>query len=176
MKELVGKMLDFTCSELGRGVSVSPQPVNMGELCRAIVEEAESAHPRRSMRLDCVGDLGGVWDPVRTTQAISNLVGNAIKHSATDVLIQADGSDRALVRVSVHNGGEPIPNHELPKLFEPFRQGTRTGSGEGLGLGLYIVQEIVSAHGGCIEARSSAAEGTSFLTVWPRTPASGRHD
>jgi signal transduction histidine kinase len=69
----------------------------------------------------------------------------------------------------VHNGGEPIPADELPTLFEPFRRGSKVTNGQGLGLGLYITREIVTAHGGSIEARSSQAEGTTFMAVFPRS-------
>ena len=169
MKEMVREILDFTRAEFGGGVSVTPRATDMGEICRTIVEEAETAHPMRQLRLECSGALGGIWDPMRATQVVANLVGNAIKHSSTDVVIKVDGTHAAEVRVSVHNGGEPIPNHELPALFEPFRQGANAAIGDGLGLGLYIAREIVSAHGGCIEARSSAEEGTTFMTRWPRT-------
>lgn len=168
MTEMVRVILDFTRGELGSGISVARQPAHMGSICRAIVDELEGAHPRRRLRLDCAGDLDGQWDPVRCMQALSNLVGNALAHSATDVEVSVDGSDAEVVRVSVHNGGEPIPAEELPTLFEPFRRGSQVRNGQGLGLGLYITREIVSAHGGRIEARSSAAEGTTFMTVWPR--------
>ena len=169
MGEMVREILDFTRGELGGGISVNPRSVNMGEICQTIVDELESAHPERQLRLQSLGDLEGLWDPVRAMQAISNLVGNAITHSSTDVVINVDGTDRAHVRVAVHNGGQPIPAYELPTLFEPFRQGASTGKGQGLGLGLYIAREIVGAHGGEIEASSSAAEGTTFMTVWPRS-------
>ena len=172
MGDMVREILDFTRGELGSGLSVSPRSVNMGEICQTIVDELESAHPERHLRLQSAGDLDGQWDPVRAMQAISNLVGNAITHSSTEVVISVDGTDRAHVRVSVHNGGQPIPADELPTLFEPFRQGASAGKSQGLGLGLYIAREIVGAHGGDIEARSSAAEGTTFMTVWPRGPGS----
>ena len=68
--------------------------------------------------------------------------------------------------LSVHNDGAPIPASVLPVLFEPFRRGD--GSPHGLGLGLYIVREIVRSHGGAIEVHSTAAEGTTFVSRWPR--------
>jgi two-component system, sensor histidine kinase and response regulator len=169
MTEMVGEILDFTRAELGGGLAITRQPVDMGDICRGVVDESESAHPHRQVRLECSGELRGLWDHSRATQAIANLVANAIKHSSTDVVVKVDGRGTEL-RVSVHNGGEPIPASELPSLFEPFRQGKSPGSCDGLGLGLYIVREIVGAHGGRVEAISSAAEGTTFLTVWPRTP------
>jgi signal transduction histidine kinase len=71
------------------------------------------------------------------------------------------------VLFEVHNEGKPIPAEQLPVLFEPFQRGREAGAGAGgsLGLGLFISRQIVEAHGGRIEARSAAGEGTAF-TVW----------
>lgn len=168
MGEMVRVILDFTRGELGTGIAVDPRPANMGVICRAIVDEAEGAHPDRYLRIQMTGDLEGHWDSDRCMQAVSNLVGNAIAHSSTDVDVIVDGTEIDSVRVSVHNGGEPIPADELPTLFEPFRRGSKVANGQGLGLGLYITREIVTAHGGRIEARSSQAEGTTFMAVFPR--------
>ena len=70
-----------------------------------------------------------------------------------------------MVVLQTHNGGPPIPADVLPHVFEPGRRGARSG---GLGLGLYIVQQIVLAHGGSIEARSVPDDGTTFTVVLPR--------
>ena len=72
------------------------------------------------------------------------------------------------MEIAVENGGPQIPEGERAALFDPFRRGSRSGTTRGLGLGLFIVQQIVLAHGGSIEARSSAAEGTTFTAVLPR--------
>jgi len=68
--------------------------------------------------------------------------------------------------LEVHNQGTPIQPDLLPHLFEAFQRGPDAG-GEGLGLGLYIVKQIVDAHGGSITVRSSQAEGTTFSVLWP---------
>jgi signal transduction histidine kinase len=95
-------------------------------------------------------------------QVVSNLVGNALTHGAVDAPVElalhSDGSG-ALLEVS--NRGPAIEPELAGRLFEPFRRGNRDGDARGLGLGLYIVREIVSAHGGTIEVRSTD-ERTSF--------------
>ena len=69
-------------------------------------------------------------------------------------------------RISVHNGGTPIPAQLLPTLFEPMVRGHAPGA-KGVGLGLYIVRAIVQAHGGQVSASSSAGEGTTFRMDLP---------
>ena len=74
--------------------------------------------------------------------------------------------------LKVHNRGRTIPPFVLPVLFEPFRRGVPGDrSPHGLGLGLYIVQQIVRAHGGTIEVESTPEEGTTFTVHLPRDRA-----
>jgi signal transduction histidine kinase len=71
--------------------------------------------------------------------------------------------------MSVTNEGEPIPEHAIPTLFEPFRRGPGTGSGKQrghMGLGLFIVQQIAQAHGGSVSVESTL-EGTCFTVSIP---------
>ena len=103
----------------------------------------------------------------------SNLISNAIHHGIADkpVTIDARCDDAGQVIVNVHNEGEPIPEELRRELFNPFRRGSRDSRNTntaGLGLGLYISRSIVVAHGGELEARSSAAEGTTFRVTVPR--------
>jgi sigma-B regulation protein RsbU (phosphoserine phosphatase) len=99
-------------------------------------------------------------------QVIANLVGNAAIHGDgnVEVSVRDAGAD---VIVEVHNGGRSIPANKMEHLFEPFHPGGRRR--EGLGLGLYIVEQIVRAHGGSISADSTDAAGTTFTVRWPRT-------
>ena len=86
------------------------------------------------------------------------------------VTVTANADDQT-VWVEVHNHGTPIPPELQRGLFDPFRRGdrdSRTAETEGLGLGLYISNELAHAHGGTIELRSSLAEGTTFRVTLPR--------
>jgi two-component system, sensor histidine kinase and response regulator len=104
-------------------------------------------------------------------QVISNLLGNALQHGRPEepVGIRVDGREPGCVSIEVENGGE-IPAGLLPSLFDPFR-GSRSDNGRrgGLGLGLYIVREIVRAHGGEVTAASSRGT-TTFRVTLPRAP------
>jgi signal transduction histidine kinase len=76
-----------------------------------------------------------------------------------------------MVTLRVHNGGA-IEASVLPTLFDPFRGSSRVrpDASRGLGLGLFIVQEIARAHGGTVDVSSSVSEGTTFLVRLPRRP------
>jgi signal transduction histidine kinase len=120
-----------------------------------------------------VGDGVGEWDSDRIAQLVTNLVSNALDYSPTDsaVRVRSDGAADEVV-FTVENGGDPIPSDLLPEIFEPMRRGSpKASSGDGgVGLGLYIVREVVAAHGGTVTVRSTAAEGTRFEIRLPRRP------
>ena len=167
MARMIDDLLDFARSRLGGGFPIHPRRIDLRELCEHVVEELEFAFPARTVRIEAEGDLWGSWDPDRIAQVISNLVGNALQHSPDDAEVRV--SMRTLddtVFVTTHNGGAPIPPEVLPHIFEPGRRGDARAAG--LGLGLFIVQQIVLAHEGSIEARSSAEEGTTFTVTLPR--------
>ncbi|QSQ23724.1 PAS domain-containing protein [Pyxidicoccus parkwayensis] len=172
MERMVSDLLDFTRGRLGGGIPISSRPANLRSLCQQVQEELEVGHPQRDLRLSIRGErFQGVWDADRLVQLLGNLGKNALDYSPgdspVDFVLRDEG---ARVCVEVHNAGPPIPADLLPHIFEPFRRATDQGHPtSGLGLGLFIVQQIARAHGGRVEVRSSAAEGTTF-TVWlPRS-------
>lgn len=172
MVRMIGDLLDFTQGRLGGGIPVKPRPTNLHDVVRQTVEELQLAHQARSFELVADGDGSGEWDPDRLTQVVSNLIGNALQHGCEDspVRVTARG-DGTSVLLEVHNQGQPIPEHLLPVIFEPFRgttPGQRRFGGQSLGLGLWIAHEIVRAHGGTIDVRSTEGEGTTFTVRLPR--------
>jgi PAS domain S-box-containing protein len=172
MARMIDDLLDFTRSRLGGGFPISPRRIDLRELCAQVIEELELAYPERTIEFEARGDGWGNWDPDRMAQVISNLIGNALQHSPDNATVRVQLSDEEdRVILETYNAGPPIPAEVVPHLFEPGRRGPprrgRAGS-SGLGLGLYIVQEIVLAHGGGITVRSSAEEGTAFTVSLPR--------
>lgn len=100
---------------------------------------------------------------------MSNLGGNALQYSPPDSPVTFTLSDAgAELMLEVHNAGEPIPPDALAHLFDPFRRARSETSSGGLGLGLYIVEQVVKGHGGRIEVTSSAEAGTTFRVTLPR--------
>ncbi|WP_019139755.1 sensor histidine kinase [Noviherbaspirillum massiliense] len=170
--ELVDNLLDFT--RMRFGMTISPTPGNLGMIGERIVEEIRSAHPDKKIALKASGNLDGHWDSGRISQVFSNLIVNALQHgSPTEPVsvVLAGSKDSAVL--TVHNAGEPIPAEELGHLFEPLRRYARSpdnkyGAHSNLGLGLYIVREVVMAHGGTVEVSSNEADGTMFTVTLPR--------
>ena len=141
-----------------------------------VIAELEATYPSREIRLVSEGEFTGMWDGGRLAQIVSNLVSNALRHGAADAPITVTlRGDATNVSIIVHNRGE-IPAEVLSQLFDPFR--SRSGGRprtQGLGLGLFIIHQLVLAHGGTIEVTSTAAAGTTFHVQLPRqlsaTPA-----
>jgi PAS domain S-box-containing protein len=168
MKRMISQLLDFTRARLGGGIPIERVPGDLRLVVRHGVEELEAAWPERTVRLNVEpGRYEGAWDADRLVQVVSNLGGNALQYSPADSPVSFHLRDGAeAVVLEVHNLGTPIPAEALPSLFDPFRRVSSSGSG--LGLGLYIVEQVVTGHGGRIEVSSTEEAGTTFRVLLPR--------
>ena len=174
MSRMIDQLLDFTGIRLGQGLPLAKRRANLGQLCRIAVEEAEIAERVLPMQVQVTGNPVGDWDANRLAQLVCNLVGNAQAHGKNRVLLRVNGERANEVLLEVCNGGVIDPEL-VSTLFEPFQSGTerRNEGSSGLGLGLYISEQIVLAHGGTISVASSEAEGTRFLVRLPRSVEKG---
>ncbi|BDG09993.1 sensor histidine kinase [Anaeromyxobacter paludicola] len=167
---MIADLLDLTQARLGEGIAVHPRRIDLGELAEEMLRELSVAYPDRPVELRREGDLAGEWDPDRLSQVLGNLVTNAFKYgdAAAPVVITLRGEERQ-VCCEVRNRGPPISAELLPRLFEPLHRGpSLERAGRSIGLGLFIVREILRAHGGHIEVASGAEEGTAFSFCLPR--------
>lgn len=169
MGRMIDQLLDFTRIRSAGGLALDRHPTEMRQLVTSVIEELEGARPEATFAVEVEGDdTAGTWDADLLFQALSNLGENAIEHGAGGKLIRVRiVTDAAQVTVSVHNEGL-IPPALLPVIFDPFRGSARRGGGKGLGLGLYIAQQIVHAHGGTLGAESSSDSGTTFTMLLPK--------
>jgi signal transduction histidine kinase len=179
MKGLVQDLLDYTLTRLGTGLPIHSQPTDIELIVRGVVEEVEASYPGRNVNFVSSCDPKGVWDQGRISQMMTNLVVNALQHGDVEQSVDVRIEDATNgVRLTVTNRGDAIPEAERSSLFEPLKQmrqppdKSRVGS-SGLGLGLYVVAEIASAHGGSVELASSDENGTVFAVHLPRLPAPG---
>lgn len=175
IQSLLDDLLDYVRSGLGEGMRVTPTLVDMGQACGRIVGELRASHPGRAIHVETTGDLTCVCDEQRIGQAISNLLGNALRHGPPGVPVVAriDGTAPVDIAISVCNEGPPIPKATLDSMFEPLVRGAEANeAGYNLGLGLYIVREIAHAHGGTATVKSGAGTGTVFTIRMPRDASS----
>ncbi|WP_408096873.1 ATP-binding protein [Peredibacter sp. HCB2-198] len=108
-----------------------------------------------------------VWDKIRIEQVITNLLTNTIKYAPGLVeLTMEEVEDQ--VTITVRDHGKGIPENKLKSIFERFERATTNESVSGLGLGLFIVKQIVDGHMGKIEVKSSPEEGTTFKVTLPK--------
>lgn len=175
MNHLVGDLLDFTRSRLGGGIPVVRADMSMEKAVHDVVAEVAMVYPKRTIKIDARGGARGEWDCARISQALTNLIGNAIEHgSDKSVVTVSIGGDDTEISIAIHNLGAPIAPDQLNGIFNPMKRRANspkaavTGPSANLGLGLYIADRIVAAHHGIIEVASSEDAGTTFTVRLPR--------
>ncbi|MRG90446.1 ATP-binding protein [Polyangium spumosum] len=167
---LIRDLLDFTQARTGTGIPVARRESDIHATCKQVVDEIVLAHAGRQIVHHAEGEGQGIWDPDRISQVVDNLTRNAVTYSPPGSVVTIWSRDLGeRVRVEVHNEGTPIPAEVLPTLFEPYKRGDHKHDPDrSIGLGLFIVKEIVSAHGGEVTVRSTACEGTTFVVDLPK--------
>ncbi|MBN3728509.1 sensor histidine kinase [Burkholderia sp. Ac-20379] len=172
MQSMIDDLLVFARSRLDDTVPLSIAPADLGQLCAEAVDEVRTSFPKVEVAVRCDGRLDGAWDRSRILQVLINLLANAARYGDGRIVASAEGGD-AQVKLTVFNGGQPIPEAMLPTLFDPLTRTVtpnREGRAAGIGLGLYICRSIVNAHGGDIQA-SVSPQGTTLTVTLPRVCA-----
>ena len=167
MNEMVSNLIDFARTRFGDTIPIDPRDMDVGVMVQDVVSEVGASHPTSKPHLTTSGSLRGKWDCERLTQAVTNLISNAVEHGSSSgpITVAARGSDREVV-ITVQNEGPAIPHDRLGRIFEA---GTTTDPDRRhLGLGLYIVDRIVAAHGGTVGVESSEDHGTTFTVRLPK--------
>jgi two-component system, sensor histidine kinase and response regulator len=166
MERLIQQLLDFALARVKGAIPIEPVPLDLAKSARQVVSEL-GAPENAPVELESHGDTNGVWDADRMMQVISNLVGNAVEHGepASPIRLTIDGQSADQVTLNVENRGT-IPKETLAVLFSPFKP--RGKNSRGLGLGLYIVDQVVLAHGGRVHVDEPAPGKTRFSVRLPR--------
>jgi signal transduction histidine kinase len=170
---IITDLLDVTHARVTGQLPVTKQRVDLYRMLQEIVDDTRLQHPVVELAVRTRGSAQADCDSVRLSQLATNLINNALAHGEQGAPVQVEldigPSD---VVLSVHNRGPAIAPDLLPVIFNPFKQGARNHSGRGvgggLGLGLYIVDQIARAHGGGVVARSTETDGTTFTVTFPR--------
>jgi two-component system phosphate regulon sensor histidine kinase PhoR len=166
---MLNRLLDLSKVEAGR-LELCFERSNLIAVIRGVITGVESLSSVHHIELESPAQLEGEWDSARLAQVVQNLVTNAVKYSPDGgrilVRVTADPSE---VTVAVRDEGLGIPADDLPQVFERFYRVAGTRGLEGSGLGLYICQGIISAHGGRIWATSDGpGRGSTFWFTLPR--------
>jgi len=174
MRRLLDDLLDFSRASLDLGIPIFPANVDLAVVCQEEIELQRLALPHNVIELATEGPTQGLWDASRLSQVLGNLVANAGKYGdpGTPITVKLLGDDDEVV-LSVENTGSPITAAGMESLFDPLQRGAHRDAETqrtSLGLGLFIVRQIVRAHGGLVSL--SSAEGkTTFMVKLPRMPS-----
>ncbi len=168
MTELIDMVLDFARARLGSGLGLELQASGSLEpVLQQVADELQAASPDRVVELQMDLSESVYCDPGRIGQLASNLISNAVTHGATGVPVRiAAFTSLGMLELTVANGGEPIQPAMFGKLFMPFVRASVRPNQQGLGLGLYIAQEIARAHAGTLSVTSNERE-TRFTFRMP---------
>ncbi len=171
LTRLVESLLDI--SRLNRGrIELSPEPTDLTALVRDVAERlgGEAARADSPLRLQLEADVRGMWDPLRLEQIVTNLVTNALKFGGgapVEISVEQQG-DRARLAVTDHGRG--IEPGQVRRIFDRFAQAVSAREYGGLGLGLYLVKQLVESHGGHIDVSSEPGHGATFTVELPALP------
>jgi signal transduction histidine kinase len=170
--QIVEDLMDVSTIVAG-GMHLEVQPVALGPIVQACVDDARPAAEAKGVRIEAsiANDTALSGDPARLAQVAKNLLSNAIKFTPRGglVSVEVERQDDALT-LEVRDTGVGIPTGELPHVFECFRvgDGSMTRAHGGLGLGLYIVRHVVEAHGGAVRVESAGPGlGATFVVDLP---------
>lgn len=168
LARLVTQLLEMTRLDADR-LSLDWQDENLTELVHRCVDQAQTQTFEHQLLLSSVPDVHAAVDAFRFEQVIANLLDNAIKYSPEggSIEIELTRPTPERVRITVRDHGIGIPAGQEARIFERFFQAHRSSHRSGLGLGLYLSQQIVDEHGGRLTAEHASDGGSRFIVEIP---------
>ncbi|HZI66672.1 MAG TPA: ATP-binding protein [Thermoanaerobaculia bacterium] len=171
LTKLINDLLDLSRITDGR-MELDLETADLASIVRDVVarheEDARRAHCTISVAVE--SPALGVWDPMRVDQVVENLLSNAIKYGARGrIEVRVDGDER-VARLMVRDEGIGIAAEAQARIFQRFERAVSASDYGGFGLGLWIVHQIVAAHGGELRVESEPGRGSAFHVALPRTP------
>tara|TARA_R110001599_G_scaffold64023_3_gene179239 strand:+ start:904653 stop:905846 length:1194 start_codon:yes stop_codon:yes gene_type:complete len=168
MIRLIDDMLDVSRMRSGR-LSIRPEATDLSELLTRVVNDlgTQAATAGTSITLHAPNKIQGTWDAFRIEQIVVNLLTNALRYGQKkpiDVLLKMDGN-AAVIQVKDQGPGIAVADQKA--IFQPFERGSGSAICGGLGLGLYISQQLAEAHEGHINVQSEIGKGTIFSLHLP---------
>lgn len=169
MEQLVENLLDISRIRSGR-LKLAPEELDLRELVSTTVDRfgPELARAGSTVSVEGPGPLKGQWDRLRLEQVLSNLLSNAVKYGGGKPIAIRISADDESAKVAIEDHGIGIDPDALKRLFQPFERAVSTRHYGGLGMGLYIVRQVVEAHGGLVQVSSQVGQGSTFVIKLPR--------
>lgn len=174
---LINRLLDMTRIQSGK-LELNLEPVNLSELIHNMIDShaLQLEESKCELQLDVEENVTGMWDRSRLEQVVVNLLTNAMKfgeHKPIKIVLK---QDTTCVLIKFQDSGKGIAKENQEKIFERFERGDPKEGVQGLGLGLYIVRQILEAHGGSIKVESEPGKGSSFIVELPQHKIDRPHD
>ena len=166
MGELIENVLDLSRARLGGGFTLNRRKDN--ELVAAlqqVIDEMRLLWPDRAITVDCAVNKPVDCDRQRVAQILSNLLANAITHGSDGPVRVAMTTDQSDFRLTVENQASPLPRETMLKLFQPFFRSPDKQANQGLGLGLFIADELARAHGGTLKVEQGSGKIAFILEM-----------
>ena len=166
--KLIENLLDATRASAGR-LSIDKDEADLCEVIRRVLKwyEPELKKTHCTLTLDCDQTLTGFWDPLRIEQVVTNLLSNAIKFGSGKEIEISMRKEENMARLSVRDHGVGLSEEGKARIFNRFERAASMKTYPGLGLGLYISNQIVLAHGGRMKVESKLGEGSCFTVELP---------
>lgn len=167
LEKIISELYEVSAANSGN-IKLEMSVFNFDEMVKEAIDTVELLHPSFKINFDGGADVDVSGDRYRLIQVINNYIGNAIKYSDKKAIIEiVSRIDQNSVIFSVKDEGMGIPKEELPYIFERFYRAEKTTEIEGIGLGLFLCQQIIKAHKGYVWAESNEGKGSVFYFSIP---------
>lgn len=165
---LIKDLLNFSLITTGK-LELDLKPANLTETVKQTLDRFQDHLTLAGcdLKFEAKDEIAGLWDQIRIEQAISNLLTNAIKYGEGKPIEVEVKKDKNWAVITVADKGIGIDQKNLGIIFERFKRGVKDGKFQGLGVGLFIVKQIIEAHGGKISVKSKLGYGSKFMIQLP---------
>lgn len=173
INKMIEDLLDASTIKAGHGLKLHMSECSLKEILEETVSDLVTIHGSR-FELEVDSDFLAYWSPAGIKRVLENLCNNAVKYGSPiePISIKAYSKSK-IICIDIHNKGEPIPEEEVDKLFNPYQRASSAVASDkkGWGIGLTLVKGIVEAHGGTIKILTNINDGTTFHIELPLQPS-----